>query len=215
MIKLKNLCYHYRHGHDNLAMQFDLSVAKAEKIAVVGASGAGKSTLLHLIAGFIFADSGEICLAGKDHRYSQPYQRPVSILFQENNLFDHLNVIENLTLGLQPRLTVTPRQRQQTQQIAEQVGLQDYLYRLPTQLSGGQKQRVALARCLLRDKPILLLDEPFSALDKALRDDMLLLVEQIYQEKQLTLLMVSHQADELADFVHRHIVIEQGHIVVN
>ncbi len=213
MIKLKNLCYHYRHGHDNLAMQFDLSVAKGEKLAIVGASGAGKSTLLNLIAGFIVADSGEIYLAGENHRYSQPYQRPVSILFQENNLFDHLNVIENLTLGLQPRLNITIKQREQIQQIAEQVGLQDYLYRLPTQLSGGQKQRVALARCLLRDKPILLLDEPFSSLDKALRDNMLLLVEQICREKQLTLLMVSHQANELSDFVHRHIIIEYGHII--
>ncbi len=194
-------------------MDIDLSVQKGEKIGVIGASGSGKSTLLNLLAGFSFTDSGTILLNGKDHTKTLPYQRPVSMLFQENNVFEHLTVAENMGLGLQPNLRLSVFEKQQVENIAEQVGLVDYLSRLPSQLSGGQKQRVALARCLLRNQPILLLDEPFSALDKPLREEMLSLLDEIYQEKQLTILMVTHQPDELSVFADRFIQLENGQVI--
>ena len=112
---------------------------------------------------------GSLLIDGVDHTRSVPSARPVSMLFQENNLFPHLTVQQNLGLGLHPGLKLTRQQQQQVQQIAEQTGLESMLTRLPGQLSGGQRQRVALARCLLRNQPVLLLDEPFSALDPALR----------------------------------------------
>jgi thiamine transport system ATP-binding protein len=209
MINIQQLKFDYKE----MPMTFDLTVKTGEKIAIVGASGAGKSTLLNLIAGFEFANSGQIWLNGQNHTDSQPHLRPVSMLFQENNLFNHLTVEQNIILGLQPKLKISKVQQQQVLNIAEKVGLIPFLTRLPDQLSGGQKQRVALARCMLRDKPILLLDEPFSALDTALRQEMLQLLQQICQEKQLTLLMVTHQPQEVSQFVDRTLQIENGKII--
>ena len=194
-------------------MNFTLSVSAGEKIGLIGPSGSGKTTLLHLMAGFAFADNGRIFLNGKDHTRTLPHQRPVSMLFQENNLFEHLSVAENMGLGLRPNLKLSRKQQEDLCSIACSVGLQSYLSRMPSQLSGGQKQRVALARCLLRDQPILLLDEPFSALDKPLRQEMLALLEDMYQQKKLTIIMVTHQPEELNGFASRFIRLGKGHLV--
>ncbi|MCK3658910.1 thiamine ABC transporter ATP-binding protein [Pasteurellaceae bacterium Pebbles2] len=209
MIKLTQVQFQYK----NMAMQFDLQVEKGQKVAVIGASGAGKSTLLNLIAGFELAHSGEICLNGELHNRTEPHQRPVSMLFQENNLFPHLSVQQNIALGLKPNLRLSPAEMQQVEQVASAVGLSEFLARKPTELSGGQKQRVALARCLLRDKPILLLDEPFSALDPTLRQEMLALLLQLCEQKALTLLIVTHQPNELMGKIDRVIQIENGMIL--
>lgn len=209
MIKLDKVAFHYKQ----MPMYFDLHIKMGERVAVVGASGAGKSTLLNLIAGFEYADSGEIWLNGKNHSKNPPHLRPVSMLFQENNLFMHLTVQQNIALGLQPNLKLNPQQNEQVKQVADAVGLGEFLTRLPTQLSGGQKQRVALARCLLRDQPILLLDEPFSALDPSLRQEMLQLLQQLCVQKNLTVLLVTHQPDELQGYVDRILTVENGRIV--
>lgn len=209
MIKLDKVAFHYKQ----MPMYFDLHIKMGERVAVVGASGAGKSTLLNLIAGFEYADSGEIWLNGKNHSKNPPHLRPVSMLFQENNLFMHLTVQQNIALGLQPNLKLNPQQNEQVKQVADAVGLGEFLTRLPTQLSGGQKQRIALARCLLRDQPILLLDEPFSALDPSLRQEMLQLLQQLCVQKNLTVLLVTHQPDELQGYVDRILTVENGRIV--
>ncbi len=195
-----------------LPMCFNLSVNAGERVAIIGESGAGKSTLLNLIAGFEFPHQGEIWLNDKNHTRSAPYERPVSMLFQENNLFPHLTVQQNLALGLKPSLKLTALEREKIEQVACSVGLGDYLQRLPNSLSGGQKQRVALARCLLRDKPILLLDEPFSALDQKLRVEMLALIDKLCDEKYLTLLLVTHQPSELVGTIDRVLLVENGQI---
>lgn len=209
MIELRQLFFDYKA----MPMYFDLNVQRAEKIAIIGASGAGKSTLLNLIAGFEQANRGEIYLNQQNHTRTLPAQRPVSMLFQENNLFPHLNVTQNILLGIDTRLKPTQAQQEVIQQVAEQVGLSNLLDRLPNQLSGGQKQRVAIARCLLRDKPILLLDEPFSALDPKLREEMFTLVLELCNKKHITLLLVTHQQQEIAQRVDRLIEIEQGTIL--
>ncbi|WP_118845870.1 thiamine ABC transporter ATP-binding protein [Haemophilus haemolyticus] len=195
-----------------LPMCFNVSVNAGERVAIIGESGAGKSTLLNLIAGFEFPHQGEIWLNDKNHTRSAPYERPVSMLFQENNLFLHLTVQQNLALGLKPSLKLTAPEREKIEQVACSVGLGDYLQRLPNSLSGGQKQRVALARCLLRDKPILLLDEPFSALDQKLRVEMLVLIAKLCDEKHLTLLLVTHQPSELVGTIDRVLLVENGQI---
>ena len=195
-----------------LPMCFNLSVNAGERVSIIGESGAGKSTLLNLIAGFEFPHQGEIWLNDKNHTRSAPYERPVSMLFQENNLFPHLTVQQNLALGLKPSLKLTALEREKIEQVACSVGLGDYLQRLPNSLSGGQKQRVALARCLLRDKPILLLDEPFSALDQKLRVEMLVLIAKLCDEKHLTLLLVTHQPSELVGMIDRVLLLENGQI---
>lgn len=208
MIKLNQLQFQYKE----MQIHFDLHVKSQEKIAIVGASGAGKSTLLNLIAGFERADSGEIWLNGENHTKTEPHLRPVSMLFQENNLFPHLTVEQNISLGINPSLKLNTDEKIRVQQAASAVGLKAFLSRKPTELSGGQKQRVAIARCLLRDKPILLLDEPFSALDPHLRQEMLNLIDGLCTEKKLTLLLVTHQPSELAERFDRIICVENGKI---
>lgn len=209
MIKLNKVEFHYK----TMPMYFDLHIKAQEKVAIVGPSGAGKSTLLNLIAGFEYADGGEILLNGQDHSQSPPHLRPVSMLFQENNLFMHLTVAQNMALGIKSNLNLNRQEQQQLAQVASAVGLNAFLERLPDALSGGQKQRVALARCLLRDKPILLLDEPFSALDPELRGEMADLLERLAAEKRLTLLIVTHQPNELAGKIDRILRVENGRIV--
>ncbi|MGY6772587.1 thiamine ABC transporter ATP-binding protein [Gallibacterium sp. ZY190522] len=211
MITLKQVHYTY----PPMPMYFDLQLAQSEKVALIGASGAGKSTLLNLIAGFEYAESGEIWLNGENHTFTEPYQRPVSMLFQDNNLFNHLTVAENIALGLKPSLSLNKTEQKQVTDVAEQVGLEHYLARLPQQLSGGQRQRVALARTLLRNRPILLLDEPFSALDPELRQEMLQLVDKICCQKQLCLLLVTHQLGEVINIMQRVIRIDNGRITEN
>ena len=208
MIRLDNVFL----ADDALPMEFDLQVAAGELVAMVGPSGAGKSTLLNFIAGFVLPTRGEIWLNGENHTRSAPYERPVSMLFQENNLFPHLTVQQNLALGLKTSLKLTALEQKQLAQVADAVGLGAFLSRLPNSLSGGQKQRVALARCLLRDKPILLLDEPFSALDPELRMEMLNLIDELCRSKHLTLLLVTHQPSELAGKVDRILQVENGRI---
>ncbi|MGR7444202.1 thiamine ABC transporter ATP-binding protein ThiQ [Klebsiella aerogenes] len=208
MLKLNDVTWLYQH----LPMRFTLSVERGERIAVLGPSGAGKSTLLNLIAGFLPPASGSLLIDGEKHNATPPAQRPVSMLFQENNLFNHLTVRQNIGLGIHPGLKLNREQRAQVTAIAEQMGIDTLLDRLPGELSGGQRQRAALARCLVRQQPVLLLDEPFSALDPALRQEMLTLVADVCQRQQLTLLMVSHSVEDAARIAPRSIVVAEGRI---
>lgn len=208
MITLTNLTWLYHH----LPMRFSLSMQAGERLAILGPSGAGKSTLLSLIAGFLESNSGSLLLEGQEHSHTPPAKRPVSMLFQENNLFPHLTVAQNIGLGIHPGLKLNHQQKQALQEIARRVGLESCLQRLPAQLSGGQRQRAALARCLVRQQPLLLLDEPFSALDPALRKEMLQLVDEVCQERNITLLMVSHSIEDAARIAPRSILIVDGRV---
>lgn len=193
-------------------MHFVLKAKKGEKISIIGASGSGKSTLLNLMAGFEMG-KGILKLNGKDHLTTAPNLRPVSMLFQENNIFPHLTVAENLFLGIRPSLKLPLEEQQKAKAAADAVGLLEYWNHLPNELSGGQRQRIALARCLLREKPILLLDEPFSALDPKLRVEMLQLILHFVEKKSLTLLMVTHQVNEISDFMDRILTVKDGNIL--
>jgi thiamine transport system ATP-binding protein len=208
MLTLTDVTWLYQH----LPMRFTLSVRQRESIAVLGPSGAGKSTLLNLVAGFLQPANGRITIAGQDHNHTPPSQRPVSMLFQENNLFTHLTVRQNIGLGMHPGLRLNAGQQQKLSDIATQMGIGELLERLPGELSGGQRQRVALARCLVREQPILLLDEPFSALDPALRQEMLLLVKEVCERQNLTMLMVSHSVEDAVKIARRSVVIADGRI---
>ncbi len=208
MLKLNDVTWLYQH----LPMRFTLSVQQGERLAVLGPSGAGKSTLLNLIAGFLPPVSGTILINGQPHTTTPPARRPVSMLFQENNLFHHLTVRQNIGLGMHPGLKLNPAQAASLQEIAGQMGIDSLLDRLPGELSGGQRQRAALARCLVREQPVLLLDEPFSALDPALRQEMLTLVSDVCQRQNLTLLMVSHSVEDAARIAPRSLVVADGRI---
>lgn len=208
MLTLTDTTWVYEH----LPMRFSLHAGRGERLAILGPSGAGKSTLLSLIAGFLTPASGTIILDGADHTHTPPSARPVSMLFQENNLFTHLTVRQNIGLGLNPGLRLSAAQQAEIDAIAEQMAMGALLDRLPGELSGGQRQRAALARCLVRKRPLLLLDEPFSALDPALRLEMLALLDEVCRARSITLLMVSHSTEDAAKIAPRSLVVVDGRI---
>lgn len=174
----------------------DWSAPAGSRIAVMGPSGAGKSTLLSAIAGFLPPTEGRILWQGKDLAELPPGERPVTILFQDQNLFPHLTIAQNLGLGLRPDLRLTPADRGRIDAALVRVGLEGMGARRPAQLSGGQASRAALARALLRARPILLLDEPFAALGPALRAEMLDLVREVAEETGALVLMVTHDPQD-------------------
>lgn len=188
----------------------DLSVAAGARVAVIGPSGAGKSTLLAAIAGFVPISAGRILWNGTDLAPLPPGARPLSILFQDQNLFPHLTVVENVGLGLHPNLRLSPDEHRSVQSALDRVGLGDFSTRRPGTLSGGQQSRVALARVLLRARPLLLLDEPFAALGPALKAEMLDLVGAIAGETGATVLMVSHDPADALRFAPETIVVAEG-----
>jgi thiamine transport system ATP-binding protein len=192
MLVLDDVQYTYQRE----LFRFDLAIQRGQIVSLMGPSGAGKSTLLALVAGFINPDQGDILVDGESIVRKEPYQRPFSMLFQEHNLFAHLSVRDNIGLGLHPGLKLTADQKLLVEQAAKQVGVAEYLDRLPEHLSGGQRQRVALARCFVQPHPMWLLDEPFSALDPVLREEMLTLVKQLAAERGITVLMVTHHLSD-------------------
>lgn len=195
---------------DNWTLRADLNVATGAKVALLGPSGAGKSTLLNAIAGFQPLSAGRILWNGESLAGTTPAERPVAMIFQDNNLFPHLTAAQNVGLGLRPDLRLDRDQRGKVDQALERVGLAGFGARKPGRLSGGQTARVALARALLRHKPLILLDEPFGALGPALRTEMLALVSELAHETGATLLMVSHQPDDARAIAGDVILVADG-----
>ena len=193
---------------------FSATLPKGEITALIGPSGAGKSTLLGMIAGFVPVESGTLTFDGQDLLSLGPAERPVTTLFQDHNLFLHLSVFDNIAIGLHPGLRLNPAQKRLVQEAADKVGLGEMLTRLPEQLSGGQQQRVGLARALVRGRPLLLLDEPFSALDPALRREMLAEVARLACEQDITVLMVSHNPEDAQLIADQVLFIDAGRIAL-
>jgi thiamine transport system ATP-binding protein len=177
-------------------LRADLTVPRGAVCAVIGPSGSGKSTLLAAIAGFAAVEAGRVTVDGADLAPLPPAARPVTLLFQENNLFPHLTVARNVALGLRPTLSPTAAERDRVAEALAEVGLDGLGDRTPEALSGGQRQRAALARALLRDRPALLLDEPFAALGPGQRADMLALVRRTAVARGAAVLMVTHDPEE-------------------
>lgn len=195
---------------DDFRLTADFAVAKGARVAVIGPSGAGKSTLLSVISGFFPAASGRVLWDGRDISRLPPGQRPLSILFQDQNLFPHLTVAQNVGLGLRPNLRLSAVETARVGEALARTGLGGLGERRPGTLSGGQQSRVALARVLLRARPLMLLDEPFSALGPALKAEMLGLVAEIAAETGATVLMVSHDPDDARRFSSETIVVAEG-----
>jgi thiamine transport system ATP-binding protein len=180
----------------------DWQAEAGARIAVIGPSGAGKSTLLSVIGGFFAARSGRVLWNGTDLSRADPGARPITTLFQDQNLFPHLTVAQNLGLGISPGLRLTQVDHVRIAACLDRVGLGDMGARKPAQLSGGQQSRAALARALLRARPILLLDEPFAALGPALKAEMLGLVMDLSRESNACVLMVTHDPKDALAFAH-------------
>ena len=173
-----------------------LVVPEGAICAIIGPSGSGKSTLLEAMAGFLPLASGSIKIDGAEISSRPPAERPLTLLFQDNNLFPHLTVAQNVGLGLRPTLKTTAPEKEAIGDVLASVGLGDLGARRPSELSGGQRQRAAIARALLRDRPVLLLDEPFAALGPALRDEMLGLIDSLVLRRDMAVLMITHAPEE-------------------
>lgn len=195
---------------DDFVLHADGSVEGSGIFAVIGPSGGGKSTLMSLIAGFELPDEGRVCWNGTDMTELAPGQRPVAVLFQDNNLFPHLDAATNVALGASPRARPLPAARARAAEALSAVGLDGMGTRMPGELSGGQQSRVALARALLTDRPVVLMDEAFSALGPALRLEMLTLVKSLLADK--TVLMVTHDPEDARRVARQTMFMEDGQL---
>ncbi len=191
-------------------VEADLEIAPGRRLAVIGPSGAGKSTLIEGIAGFLPVEAGRITWQGRDITDAAPGARPVAMLFQDGNLFPHLDVAQNVELGIRPDLKLDAAQRDRVAEAIARVGLEGLAARKPAALSGGQQSRAALARVLVQNRPLLLLDEPFAALGPALKVEMLDLVAALVRDAGATLLMVSHDPADARRIAEEVILVEAG-----
>jgi thiamine transport system ATP-binding protein len=188
----------------------DWSLPAASRAAIIGPSGGGKSTLLLALAGFLAPVQGHILWQGTDLAGVPPGERPLSMLFQDQNLFPHLTLQQNLGLGLAPNRRLSTDEEARITQTLIRVGLAGFDMTKPGQLSGGQQARAALARALLRARPLLLLDEPFAALGPALKSDMLDLVTEVASETAATVLMVTHDPADALRFADHCVLVAEG-----
>ena len=191
-------------------VEADLEIAPGRRLAVIGPSGAGKSTLIEGIAGFLPVETGRITWQGRDITDAAPGARPVAMLFQDGNLFPHLDVAQNVGLGIRPDLKLDAAERARVAEAIARVGLEGLAGRKPAALSGGQQSRAALARVLVQNRPLLLLDEPFAALGPALKVEMLDLVAALVRDAGATLLMVSHDPADARRIADEVILVEAG-----
>ena len=192
----------FAHPGQSQPYVFSFAAAPGEITAITGTSGSGKSTLLDLIAGFLEPISGSLTLDGADLLPLPPEQRPVSLLLQSASLFDHLRTDSNVRLGL-PARTDRALARDRIAQALAEVGLEGTQRQITATLSGGEQQRVALARTLLRDRPVLLLDEPFSALDDETRSSVRDLVATLTRRHNWHTILVSHHTDDIQTLANR------------
>lgn len=209
MLRADDLSFAYQGVETPYIFSFE---AKAGEVtAISGPSGSGKSTLLDLLAGFITPHRGSLVLDGTNLLPLKPERRPVSLLLQADNLFDHLSAQDNARLGL-PKGTQRTLGDQKVAAALAEAGLAGLGNQLASTLSGGQKQRVALARTLLRARPVLLLDEPFSALDDETRHTMRALVVSLTRQRGWHTILVSHHVDDIAAMASRHYRILDRHL---
>ncbi|MEL6617334.1 MAG: ATP-binding cassette domain-containing protein [Pseudomonadota bacterium] len=196
----------------DFTLQASFDVARGRQVAVIGPSGAGKSTLLGAIGGFVPVQAGRIFVEDRDVTDATPDQRGIAMLFQDGNLFPHLTLAQNVGLGLRPALRLTAEEQARVSASLARVGLQGFEDRRPGDISGGQQSRAALARVLLQDRPVLLLDEPFAALGPALRSEMLDLTRDVACEAQATVLMITHAPDDARRVADDLLFVDAGQV---
>ncbi|WP_386624912.1 thiamine ABC transporter ATP-binding protein [Sulfitobacter geojensis] len=206
MLRLEGL--EIRQG--TFRMGADMALEQGRKYAVIGPSGAGKSTLLGALCGFVPLAQGRLFWQGHEITDADPGARPMTMLFQDNNLFPHLSVTQNIGLGIRPDLRLSAQDKMRVAQALARVGLSDQAGKKPGALSGGQQSRAALARVLVQARPWVLLDEPFAALGPALRNEMLDLVQDLVTETGAGLVMVTHAPEDVRRIADEVVFVGSG-----
>ena len=210
IIQLKNVSKSF--DETEVLNNFDLSINKGEFVTLLGASGCGKTTILRLIAGLENVDKGQIFIDGKDVTNLPANKRKVNMVFQSYALFPFMSVAENVGYSLKIRKVNKAEIKKEVEKALELVQLKGYEKRMPGQLSGGQKQRVAIARAIVNKSEILLLDEPLSALDASLRQQMQIELKQLQRELGMTFVYITHDQEEALNMSDRIVVMNQGEI---
>ena len=212
MLKIDKLTCSFGSFNTN----FSFKILNSGIVGVVGRSGSGKSTLLNLIAGFIEPQSGKITYNDSNLNDLEPSQRDLSILFQNFNNFDHLSIFENIILGIDPQMRKTTDNLRIVRDILKKLSINLDIETKLNLLSGGEQQRISIARCLIRKKSLLLLDEPFNSLDPGLRNNLYKDVVSMTKKtpNQLTLIS-SHLIEELKKITNSFIFLHKGRIVGN
>ena len=211
MIKVKKLKYRF----ESTSFEFNFDLNSTDIVGVLGKSGSGKSTLFNLLAGFLNPNEGSIFFNKNDITFLKPPERNISILFQDHNNFNHLSIFENIILGIDPDMKQTQNNFKIVKDIMKKVSLNIDLQKKVSDLSGGEQQRVSIARCLLRKKSILLLDEPFNSLDPGLRKTLYEDVKNMSLTNQIMTLISSHLIEELETVTDKFLFINKGKIVEN
>ncbi|MHA6533091.1 ABC transporter ATP-binding protein [Paenibacillus sp. BAC0078] len=209
-LSIQKLSKRYKTGDG--VTDISLDVRKGEMITLLGPSGCGKTTVLRSIGGFLDPDSGDIMIEGRSVLSAPPEKRPTSMVFQGYNLWPHMTVYENLAFGLKIRKIRKADRDKAVSQVLDLVRLPGSEKKYPAQLSGGQQQRIAVARSLLLKPAVLLLDEPFSALDAKLRHEMREELREIQAELGLTMVFVTHDQEEALSISDRIVVMNHGRI---
>ncbi len=210
-IEIKGVSKHF--GNVVAVDNVDLAIKKGELFSILGASGSGKTTLLRILAGLEIPSQGSILIDGVDMTSVAPYDRPVNIMFQNYALFPHMSVFENIAYGLKKEGLQKESIEEKVQRMLALVKLEGYENRKPNQLSGGQSQRVALARSLVKEPKVLLLDEPMAALDKKLRQSTQFELMDIHYELGITFVIVTHDQEEAMTLSDRIAIMEEGQFV--
>lgn len=208
LIRLENICKDF--GQQRVLHNINLSIEENSFLTLLGPSGCGKTTLLRLIAGFEQPTEGSIYLDGKRINDVPPHRRPLNTVFQRYALFDNMNIFDNIAFGLKIRKVPTDEIRRRVKEMLHLVNLDGYERRWPDSLSGGQMQRVAMARALVNEPKILLLDEPLAALDLKMRQDMQLELKLMQQRLGITFLYVTHDQEEALAMSDTVVVLNHG-----
>lgn len=204
---------HKRFGRDTVALDgVDLTIQAGEFFTLLGPSGCGKTTLLRILAGLEEPDDGSLVIGGKDVTETPPHKRSVNTVFQSYALFPHLSVRDNLAFGLKMRGVPAEQRQQKVAEIAQFIKLGQLVERRVDQLSGGQRQRIALARALICEPAVLLLDEPLSALDAGLRSQLQVELKRVQKRLGMTFVFVTHDQDEAMVMSDRIAVLDGGNI---
>ncbi len=199
-----------KFGNHLAVHDVSFSVSQGEFITLLGPSGSGKSTILRLISGLETPDSGIIQVNGVDVTHIPVQERKVGFVFQHYALFRHMTILDNVAFGLKVRKIKRKIREDKSRELLELVGLKGLEHRMPAQLSGGQRQRVALARALAPEPGLLLLDEPFGALDARLRKELRTWLRTLHNRIKLTTLLVTHDQDEALELSDKVLVVNQG-----
>lgn len=211
MLKVNKIKFKFEKS----SFDFNFKLIDRKIIGVIGKSGSGKSTLFSLIAGLLMPKSGTIYFDGKNITNLKPADRNMTIMFQDYNNFNHLSVFENIILGVDSNMKKTTNNLVKVNNILKKVSLKIDINKKVNDLSGGEQQRVTIARCLLRKKSLLLLDEPFNALDPGLRKNLYEDIKKISCNNKITTLISSHLIDEMRNVTDNFLFINKGKIIEN